>query len=68
MGGANWWSGKSPGMEGVENQDGEGFPKKKIKNQDVDDDDLHFMQKALLRRQWEASTPTLHRHHRHHHH
>ncbi len=31
------------------------------KYQDVDDDDLHFMQKALLIWGPEASTPTLHR-------
>lgn len=31
------------------------------KYQDVDDDDLHFMQKALLIRRPEASTHTLHR-------
>lgn len=32
------------------------------KNQDANDDDLHFMQKALLKWRREASTPTLHRH------
>lgn len=41
---------------------GRGLFENEKKNQDVDDDDLHFMQKALLKRRWEASTPTLHRH------